>query len=113
MATPRRKKAKNNASRFRTGIKILILLLALAIAAVWFTERKQWPETLRDHAAVKKIYAVRDEAIAAIKPADDKDGADSKPIRINAPQTQKPEPGYTKEERGSLEDLMRKEGVTP
>lgn|SRR5690606_15619726 len=107
------KKTKSDSSRFKTGIKILFLLLVILGTAVLATERKQWPEKMRDHAAVKKIYTLRDEIITAIKPADDKDGADSRPITVTAPKTQKPEPGYTEKERDSLENLMRKEGVTP
>lgn len=107
------KKTKSDSSRFKTGIKILCLLLAILVVAVLVTERKQWPENMRNHAAVKRIYSLRDDTLAAIKPADDKDGADSRPITVTAPKTQKAEPGYTEKERDSLESLMRAEGVTP
>lgn len=95
-------------SRFKKGIKILLAAFVIMAVAVLATERKQLPESVRDHQAAKTVYSLRDKAVAEvrhlIKP-------ENKPLSITAEKKQKPEPGYTEKDRDSLDELLREEGV--
>jgi hypothetical protein len=95
-------------SRFKKGIKITLAAFVILAVAVFATERKQLPESLRDHQAAKTVYSLRDKAVAEMR---DLVTTENKPLNITAEKKQKPEPGYTEKDRDSLDDLLREEGV--
>lgn len=102
-------KKQAESSRLKKGIKIFLLAFALIVAVLFATERKQLPESMRDHQAAKTVYSLRDKAVAEVRSLVKHD---KKPLSITAPGKVKPEPGYTEKDRDSLEDLLREEGVT-
>lgn len=94
-------------SRLKKGSKILLAALVILVGFVLVTDRKQLPESFRDHPAAKTVYSLRDRAVAEAHNLI----ASDKPLNITAEKKQKPEQGYTAKDRDSLEDLLREEGV--
>jgi len=103
---PARKQTES--TRFKKGIKIFLLAFVLLGIAVFATERRQLPESVRDHQAAKAVYGLRDKAVAEVRDLVKKDHA---PLSITAIKKEKPEAGYTEKDRDSLDDLLREEGV--
>lgn len=96
---------------------VLALLLTLAAAGISFTERHDWPESLRDHEAVVLAYRTRDDMIRAVwaHKGDKEEGvqqSEKAPINIR-PASKKPEQGYSAGDRAKLEALIEKEGDLP
>jgi len=95
----------------------LVLLVMLAAAGISFTERHDWPETLRNHDAVTFLYRTRDDMIRAVwshKDAGEENvkNAGKAPINIR-PAAKKPEQGYSPQDRAKLEALIENEGDLP
>lgn len=111
MTAARKKTAPTKAAgtgRWKTGSKILLAALVIAVTIVLATERQQWPEAVREHQAAKTVYSLRDKAVTEARslfaPA-------HKPLDITAKKKQAPEQGYSAKDRDSLENLLREEGV--
>jgi hypothetical protein len=99
-------------------VLVLALLVTLAVAGICFTERRDWPESLRNHDAVIWIYHTRDNMIEAVWSG--KAAKDPLPVKTEAkapinlrPATKKPEQGYSAKDRAKLEALIEKEGDLP
>lgn len=95
-------------SRLKKGIKITLAAFVIMAVAVFATERKQLPLSVRDHQAAKTVYSLRDKAVAEVR---NLVKTEHEPLSITAEKKQKPEPGYTEKDRDSLDDLLREEGV--
>ncbi|MFN7114589.1 MAG: hypothetical protein ACK4PK_09575 [Alphaproteobacteria bacterium] len=99
---------------------VLVLLVMLAAAGISFTERRDWPESLRNHDAVIAVYHTRDNMIEAVwsgkarkEPLPAKAKTEAKaPINLR-PAAPKPEQGYSAKDRAKLEALIEKQGDLP
>jgi hypothetical protein len=99
-------------------ILVLALLVTLVAAGICFTERRDWPESLRNHDAVTAVYHARDNMIEAVW--SDKAAKNPLPAKTEAkapinlrPAAKKPEQGYSAKDRAKLEALIEKEGDLP
>ncbi|MDY0008330.1 MAG: hypothetical protein RBS08_01365 [Bdellovibrionales bacterium] len=125
MSSARKKKkpARTFGSSLRRVLLALCLIAVSLAAAITFTERRQWPESLRNHDAVIMVYTTRNEMIDAIWRGDEKpmpilpEQAAKKPqgkepISVR-PAPKKPEQGYNAQDRARMEALIEKEGDLP
>lgn len=130
MNQPRRKKkqpARSFGSSLRRILLVICLIAVSLAAAITFTERRQWPESLRNHDAVIMVYTTRNNVIDAVWRGDNKTmtilpeqkekKADKKPqgkepIAVR-PAPKKPEQGYNAQDRAKMEALIEKEGDLP
>lgn len=117
--TTRRKKTSGSTSpqdgRRRKCLVAALLLILLAVAALYATERRDWPESLRDRATVVTLYKQRDALTAAVRSIGAARGTTAgikEPIRVR-PVPPKPEQGYTPQDRAQLDALLQQEGEQP
>lgn len=111
-----KKHAKSSGGGLRRFALCVLLVCAALVAALSFSERKHWPENLRNEDAVIALYKTRDEIIERIwsrgdttidvLPAQTKA---KEPINIRPAKT-KPEQGYAPKDRAKLDALIEKEG---
>lgn len=99
-------------------VLVCVLLATLAAAGISFTERRDWPSSLRNHDAVIAVYNTRDKVIDSIW--SDKGGIAPLPAKPEAkapinirPATKKPEQGYSAKDRAKLEALIEQQGEQP
>ena len=116
-ASRRKRKPAAKASPWRRGALALVLLAVLGGAAVFLTERRDWPAALRDHDAVAALYRARDKTAEALRPAGELLRApvkkDAKAPINTRPAVKKPEQGYSAQDRARLDALIEKEGEQP
>lgn len=117
---PKKKTAKaapKSSGLRRFALGLLLLAMALCTALV-FTERRNWPAGMRNEDAVIALYQTRDQIIDRLwsRPAPampqppQKEG--KAPMNV-LPKAQKPEQGYSPQDRAKLDALIEKEGDLP
>lgn len=117
------KKTKKSTKKSGGGIMRFLMAVALLLsvfaAAISFSERKHWPEKLRNEDAVIALYQTRDQIIDSVW-ARGKQTIDVLPLQrgekepINVrPAKAKPEQGYNTKDRAGMDALIEKEGELP